>query len=165
MDELFGEYTHKELLFIYAFLETFSVLKAEKLSDTGRTTMMKRPHIRKAIAQAMKDRVERLQISADWVLIQLIKLYEADISEVISVNKKSGKPYYDFNKASPEFMQAIESMDIKHTEWGANIKVKIPGKLELLKIIGKHIDVNAFEERMNLSGNITIVYDKQDAEA
>ncbi len=165
MDELFGEYTHKDLLFIYAYIETFSIYKAAKKADCGASTMLKKEYIRKAIAQAMKDRVDRLQISADWVLLQLIKLYEADMSEVISVNPKSGKPYYDFKKASPEFMQAIESLDIKPTEWGANIKLKIPGKLELLKIIGKHIDVNAFEERMNLSGNVTIVYDKQDAEA
>ena len=165
MNDMFGDFTAKELEFIYVYLETFSLRRAGLRVGCDPSKMIKKERVQKAITQGMKDRVERLQISADWVLLQLIKLYETNISDIITVNPKSGKPHFDFTTADPEFMAAIESMDIKPTEWGTNIKVKIPGKLELLKIIGKHVDVNAFEEKMNLSGNITIVYDKQDEEA
>ena len=163
MTDLFTDYTAQELIFIHAYIETFSLAKAAKAAGCGRKAMMRSTHIQKAIAQAMRDRIERLQIGPDWVLLELVKLYETNLQDVVKVT--NGQPHYDFSNVTPEFMAAVESLDIKPTEGGTHIKLKLPGKLELLKIIGKHVDVNAFEEKMNLSGNITIVYDNQDAEA
>jgi phage terminase small subunit len=160
---ILGDYTTKELLFIYAFIETFSVSEAGKKAGCNYVHMMKKPHVKKAIADAMQDRVERLQISADWVLLELVKLYEANLESIIKL-KYDGKPCFDFRSAAPGLLACFQSLTISPGKFGTNIKVQIPDKLELLKMIGKHINVKAFEDKV-MDNNITIIYDEQDKEA
>jgi len=66
--------------------------------------------------------------------------------------------------APPELLSIIESIQIKPGAYGFDVKITMPTKLEILKQIGKHVNVNAFKEGDMHTQAVVIHLDKQDIE-
>ena len=91
--------------------------------------MLQKPKVAAAIAEAVKARSERAKIDSDWVLQNLRAVYERVTQEVKpSLNSKTGKPLRDENGNCLYTFNA-----------GAALKA--------LELMGKHVGVNAFEEK------------------
>jgi phage terminase small subunit len=97
------------------------------------------PRIKAAIAHAQAERAERTQTDADWVLRQAREVYERVVQQVEpalhpktrrQLKTEDGRPLFTFNAAAA---------------------------LRALEIIGKHVSVQAFEERVSMTADKELV--------
>jgi len=95
--------------------------------------LLQKPEIADAIAAKVAARSERTAIDADYVLRQAVKLHERCMQEVepftdrkgLQIRDKDGNPLFVFNAA---------------------------GAAKALELVGKHVNVSAFRERVEHSG-------------
>lgn len=174
----------KERTFVLAYIKGFNATQAavDALEVKSRTTaatygsqMLKREDIKKAIAEQMEARAEKLKIDSEWVLKELLTLYNLSLGSLVNVGKTridpttgetyTTAPYIDFTKSTPEQLAMLDSIQISRNEWGPNIKITKSQKLRILELIGKHVNVQAFKDKIELDTSITLNFDQQDSEA
>ncbi|MEI9868904.1 terminase small subunit [Enterobacter hormaechei] len=136
------------------------------------SVMMRDERIQKRIAELMDERNKRMRVSADYVLMRLVEIDQMDVLDIL--NDDGGmKPIAEWPKVWRTSLSAMDIATIKTTQASlqkengeADLsvedvehilkKVKWPDKVKNLELIGKHVDVNAFKERLEVSGTVTI---------
>ncbi|HBR7575877.1 TPA: terminase small subunit [Klebsiella pneumoniae] len=123
---------------------------------------MRDARIQKRIAELMEDRNKRLRVSADYVLLRLVEMVQMDVSDILD-DDGGIKPVSQWPKV---WRTSLSAMDINRIRMAGKDgeddiestlqKVKWPDKVKLLELIGKHVDVMAFKERMEVNVNVTI---------
>ena len=124
--------------------------------------MMRDERIQKRIAELMEERNKRLRVSADYVLLRLVEMVQMDVSDILD-DDGGIKPVSQWPKV---WRTSLSAMDINRIRMAGKDgeddiestlqKVKWPDKVKLLELIGKHVDVMAFKERMEVNVNVTI---------
>jgi len=103
--------------------------------------------------------VETLQIDALWVLKRAALLADFNINRFIRV--QGGEAVYDFSTATDDDWYCIQEYVVDNTfvkgECGLipvdKLRLKTYDKLRALELVGKHINVGAFKEKLELSGD------------
>ncbi|MGI1245164.1 terminase small subunit [Raoultella ornithinolytica] len=142
--------TDKQELFAREYLKDLNATQAairagysEKTAkETGYENLTK-PHIQALIVELNKDRMERVQIDADYVLRQAVKLHERCMQEVEPITDRRGEEITD---------------DQGRTIYGFDSK----GAAAALKLVGEHITVQAFKKQIGneLKGSIGLNLNK-----
>ncbi len=92
-----------------------------------------KPVIAAAVAKAKRERSERTEIDAEWVLRQAVELHRRCMQEIRPVrNPKTGKQAYD-------------------DDGNALFTFNAAAANRALEIIGKHVEVAAFRDRLEIS--------------
>lgn len=169
--------TPKQKTFVLEYLKDLNATQAAIRSGYSVKTAYKigaenliKPQIQAAIAKAQNERESKTKIDANWLLTKLSMIASFNINRFIVV--KDGKAYYDFSTATDDDWYCITEYSANMITKGAgdqmyevdSFKLKTADKMKALELIGKHIDVGAFKERVEHSGNvgITIANDEQD---
>jgi len=110
-------------------------------------------HVWDAVQVAKGERIERTKVDADYVLERLVEIDLMDIGDILD---DSGVPLPV--KQWPEtWRRYLSAMDVAEFYEGGGDdrkvagllkKIKWPDKLKNLELIGKHITVQAFKERV-----------------
>lgn len=124
------------------------------------SVMMRDERIQKRIAELMEERNKRLRVSADYVLLRLVEIDQMDVLDILN-DDGTLKPIREWPKI---WRTTLSGFDLSSTIMNMNEdsietilkKIKWPDKVKNLELIGKHIDVNAFKERLEVSGTVTI---------
>jgi phage terminase small subunit len=124
------------------------------------SVMMRDERIQKRIAELMEERNKRLRVSADYVLLRLVEIDQMDVLDILN-DDGSLKPIREWPKI---WRTTLSGFDLSSTIMNMNEdsietilkKIKWPDKVKNLELIGKHVDVNAFKERLEVSGTVTI---------
>ncbi|EAA2729471.1 terminase small subunit [Salmonella enterica subsp. enterica serovar Weltevreden] len=125
------------------------------------SVMMRDERIQKRIAELMEERNKRLRVSADYVLLRLVEIDQMDVIDILN-DDMSIKPVSEWPKVWRQYLTGFELADMfegrgdKKELVGILKKIKWPDKVKNLELIGKHVDVNAFKERLEVSGTVTI---------
>ena len=85
-----------------------------------------------AIAELKEARSERLQIDADWVLRRAVEVYRRVTQEIRPALDRNGQQLYD-DGGSPLY------------------KFDAAAALRALELVGRHVEVGAFEERVSVT--------------
>ncbi|EEB6816137.1 terminase small subunit [Salmonella enterica] len=123
--------------------------------------MMRDERIQKRIAELMEERNKRLRVSADYVLLRLVEIDQMDVIDILN-DDMSIKPVSEWPKVWRQYLTGFELADMFEGRGdekelvGILKKIKWPDKVKNLELIGKHVDVNAFKERLEVSGTVTI---------
>lgn len=133
--------TDKQELFAREYLKDLNATQAairagysEKTAkETGYENLTK-PHLLDFIAELNKERLKRVQIDADYVLRQAVKLHERCMQEVEPITDRRGEEIKD------EHGRTIYGFDSK-------------GAAAALKLVGEHVTVQAF--KVNIKTEIT----------
>ncbi|HED3230646.1 MULTISPECIES: terminase small subunit [Klebsiella] len=131
-----------------------------KTAAVKASVMMRDERIQKRIAELMEERNKRLRVSADYVLLRLVEIDQMDVLDILN-DDGSLKPIRDWPKiwrttlSGFDLSSTIMNMDESSIETILK-KIKWPDKVKNLELIGKHVDVNAFRERLEVSGTVTI---------
>ncbi|MFV8904575.1 terminase small subunit [Serratia fonticola] len=122
--------------------------------------LMKDPDIQARIAELMKHRNKRVKIGADYVLRRLVEIDQMDVLDIL---KDDGglKPISEWPKV---WRTTLSGLDISTTITNFDEttlenmlkKIKWPDKVKNLELIGKHVDVQAFKDRVELNVNVTL---------
>ncbi|HCJ9721745.1 TPA: terminase small subunit [Escherichia coli] len=126
------------------------------------SVMMRDERIQKRIAELMEERNKRLRVSADYVLLRLVEIDHMDVIDILD-DEGGLKPISQWPKVWRTSISAVDinriRMAMKDDEEDIEStlqKIKWPDKVKNLELIGKHVDVNAFKERLEVSGTVTI---------
>lgn len=125
------------------------------------SVMMRDERIQKRIAELMEERNKRLRVSADYVLLRLVETDQMDVIDILN-DDMSIKPVSEWPKVWRQYLTGFELADMFEGRGdekelvGILKKIKWPDKVKNLELIGKHVDVNAFKERLEVSGTVTI---------
>lgn len=98
--------------------------------------------VNEAISILQAERVKRTEIDADWVLQQAKELHLRCMQDIAPVMVREGK----------EMVQAIDEEGRKVFKFNAG------GAAKALELVGKHINIQAFNEKqsMDVSGNVVV---------
>lgn len=124
------------------------------------SNMMRDERIQKRIAELMEERNKRLRVSADYVLMRLVEIDQMDVLDILN-DDGTLKPIREWPKiwrttlSGFDLSSTIMNMDEASIETILK-KIKWPDKVKNLEIIGKHVDVMAFKERLDVNVNVTI---------
>lgn len=99
---------------------------------------MDSPKVQARIAELMKHRNKRVKIDADYVLKQSVKIHERCMQEIDPFTDAKGNHIHD-DKGRPLYV-----FDAK-------------AAIAALGLVGKHVDVQAFKERVEVSGKLDVV--------
>ena len=99
-----------------------------------------KPIIQNRLSQLKANREKRVQINADWVLEQAVKVHSRCMEdrELIMEAVKGQKKYVAKTNEDGEFLYKFDSN----------------GALKALDTIGKHVNIQAFKEKVETETNI-----------
>lgn len=116
--------------------------------------LLKRDDIKRAVIEARAQRSERTKIDADWLLTRLADEAEADVADILGPDG-AVKPV---DQWPPIWRKGlVQGFDIEEVRRDGAVvahvrKVKISDRVKRLELIGRHIDVGAFRDRVEHTG-------------
>lgn len=117
--------------------------------------------IQNAIQDALKERSERVQIDADYVLKRLVEIDQMDVADIMD-SDGNVLPLKDWPKIWRQYISNMESIQLSDGE-GWLKKIKWPDKVKNLELLGKHITVGAFKDKVEHSGKVELSAISDDA--
>ena len=111
-----------------------------------------------ALLEQLEARTMRTQIDADWVLLQLAEMFQADVADIIDPNTNTYKAVHQW---PPVWRRMVAGLDVteRFGRDGESVtlsKIKWIDRLRALDMIGKHVDVRAFQERVEVATDETL---------
>lgn len=115
--------------------------------------------VQAAIAKAMAERMQRVQVDADFVLRELLAIARLDLAEVYD-EAGNLKPIHDMPPHARKAIAGIEAVE----EWsgkgkdrsfvGYTKKLKLWDKTKALEMLGRHLAL--FTDRLDVNMNIDL---------
>lgn len=121
--------------------------KPSKNPETSASEILGYPNVIRFINSVKEVNAERAQMNAEYVLNRLREIDELDIIDILEDDLSSFKKLSEWPKA---WRTSISGIDIKRmfTEDIETVidKIKWPDKLKNLELIGKHVNVRAWDK-------------------
>lgn len=142
--------------YIVDFIGSQAAIRAgysAKTAEVQASKLLRNPNVSGAVADAIESRTKRTQIDADWVLKQAAEAFTCDLSRLYD-ERGDLRPVHEWPK---EIMPIIGGVEIEalyegsgkeRVQIGRVKKLKLTERLKLLETIGKHVNVQAFRERV-----------------
>lgn len=117
--------------------------------------LMQIPEISSAIEKAMAERNERLKVDADYVLRRLTEIDQLDVIDILN-DDLTLKPLSEWPKAWRLSLSGMDITEIGRATQDADAavaflkKIKWPDKVRNLELLGKHVNVNAFKDQVEV---------------
>jgi len=132
------------------------------VKTAGRTASenLSKPDIQGRIIELKNKRSERTEINADYVLQRHREIDELDIVEIIKSDMSGFRPLGEWPKAWRISISAIDISELfdyqdgKKELAGLIKKIKWPDKVKNLELLGKHVDVQAYKEKIDLDADL-----------
>ena len=115
--------------------------------------LLDNPDVKNRIGELMDERNEVLNINSDYVLRRLEEIDKLDIADILD-GEGNVLPVSDWPQAWRTSVGAIEVTQVRTAGETTSClkKVKLPDKLRNLELLGKHTDVSAFGNRVEITG-------------
>lgn len=122
-----------------------------KTSNRIAYQLLSRLDIQSRIAELIQKRKESVSIDADYVLKRLIEIDSLDIIEIVTDAMDGFRPISEWPE---KWRKSVSGIDIHTLISGGSDepieklvrKIKWPDKVKNLELIGKHIDVRAWDK-------------------
>ena len=118
--------------------------------------LMQMPEVAEAIKAAMGDRNKRLKVDADYVLQRLTEIDQMDFIDIME-DDGSLKPVRNWPKVWRQYLSGFDLAEMFEGQGkdrdmvGILKKIKWPDKVRNLELLGKHVNVNAFKEQVEVN--------------
>ena len=122
--------------------------------------LCRKPNIAARIAELMAERCERTAVDADYVLNRLVDIDQMDVLDIMN-DDGSLKPLTSWTKIWRSFISGMEVSELYDGSGDQKIlagvmkKIKWPDKVKNLELIGRHVNVQAFRDKVEHSGHLT----------
>ncbi|PRD42068.1 terminase small subunit [Phyllobacterium phragmitis] len=170
-----GNLTARRRLFAHEYLIDLNGTKAairagfsEKRASVEAAELLKDPQVAALIEQLKAERIKRVEADSDMVLRDLLEYRDADIRQIYNENDTL-KPIHEW----PAFFTRLGVVSIKTREEFQTVdderelvgyvkEVKWENKTRIIELIGKHITVNAFRDKVehDVSDPLKKLYDE-----
>lgn len=139
--------------YIKSLNATDAAIKAgysEKTARSQGSRLLTNVDIQEAIQKAKIERQERANIDADYVLKRLVEIDQMDVLDIMDDQMKI-KPVNEWPKVWRQYVVNLENLELSDGE-GCYKKIKWPDKVKNLELLGKHVSVGAFKDKIEHSG-------------
>ncbi|MCJ0927912.1 terminase small subunit [Acinetobacter lwoffii] len=109
-----------------------------------------KPNIQNAIQEAQARRQEQTQIDAAYVLKRLVEIDQMDVLDIMDDQMKI-RPVNEWPKVWRQYVVNLENLELSDGE-GYFKKIKWPDKTKNLELLGKHVSVGAFKDKIEHTG-------------
>ncbi|WP_151789859.1 MULTISPECIES: terminase small subunit [Acinetobacter calcoaceticus/baumannii complex] len=147
---------HEE--FCHEYLKTLSAQEAGKATGyknrQNAWEVLQRDDVQERIAYLNGQRLKRVDVNADYVLKRLVEIDQMDVLDIMDDNY-AFKPISEWPPVWRQYINNVESVELAEGA-GWLKKIKWPDKVKNLELLGKHVDVGAFKDKVEHSGTIEI---------
>ncbi|EON3357868.1 terminase small subunit [Yersinia enterocolitica] len=154
--------TPKQELFCREYLKDLNATQAairagysEKTAQVQSSRLLSNVMVQECIAGLKGDRCEEVGIDAAYVLRRLVEIDQMDVLDILLPNGEL-KPIKDWPKTWRTTLSGIDVTEMAGDAPGFLKKIKWPDKVKNLELLGKHVDVQAFKERTEISGILSL---------
>lgn len=145
--------TNKQRAFVREYLTDLNATQAavragysEKTARAVGHENLTKPHIATEIQEAMHERAERTNITADRVLRELAKLAFSNLLDFFRLTCE-GEPAVDLSNVTPEQAAALTELTVEDFKDGRGdeardvrrVKIKMADKRQALELLGRHL--------------------------
>ena len=104
------------------------------------------------IAQLRINVIQRAEIDASYVLRRLVEIDEMDVADILNADC-SLLPISEWPKVWRQYLSGMDILEIGSSDnpIGVLKKIKWPDKLKNLELLGKHLQVGAFVEKVDVT--------------
>ena len=149
--------TPKQQRFVEEYLIDLNATQAairagysEKTAKEIGSENLTKPNIAKAIQEAQSKRTEEAKIDSAYVLKRLVEIDQMDVLDIMD-DDGNVKPLRDWPKIWRQYISNIETISVDDGE-GWLKKIKWPDKVKNLELLGKHVSVGAFKDKIEHTG-------------
>ncbi len=153
--------TDKQQRFVDEYLIDLNATQAairagysEKTAKEIGSENLTKPNIAKAIQEAQNKRTEQTQIDAAYVLKRLVEIDQMDVLDIMDDQMKI-RPVNEWPKVWRQYVVNLENLELSDGE-GCFKKIKWPDKVKNLELLGRHVSVGAFKDKVEHSGKLEI---------
>ncbi|EPL9570915.1 terminase small subunit [Providencia rettgeri] len=160
--------TDKQEIFCREYLIDLNATQAairagysEKTANRTASENLSKPDIQLRISELLKKRSDRLQIDADYVLNRLVEIDQMDVLDILH-DDGGIKPIHEWPKvwrtslSGMDLAEMFESKDGERDLVGVMKKIKWPDKVKNIELLGKHVKVQAFKDKVEHSGGLSV---------
>ncbi|MGE4334978.1 MAG: terminase small subunit [Pigmentiphaga sp.] len=158
--------TPKQLRFVEEYLVDLNATQAAIRAGYSKRTAgqigdenLKKPQIAAAIQAAQAERSQATKIDAEYVLNRLGEIDKMDALDILA-DDGSIKPIRDWPKIWRQMISGLDVMEIATGDEEKRLavvkKIKWPDKIKNLEMIGRHVGVQAFKDKLEHSGTVGI---------
>lgn len=121
-----------------------------------------------ALTAAKMARSEKTTIDAAYVLSRLAEIDRMDVLDIMR-DDMSLKPVSEWPKVWRQYLSGVDVAEIYEGSGDDRVmtgllkKIKWPDKVKNLELLGKHVDVQAFKDRIEHTGEMTFNVLPEDA--
>jgi len=157
--------TPKQAAFVREYLIDLNAAAAARRAGYSERTArqmgdenLSKPDIAAAIAAAQAERAERTKVDSDWVLKRLADEADADLADIYD-EIGNLKPIHQWPLIWRQgLVQGVETVTERvgedadgNPEYAQVKKVKLSDRIKRVDLIGKHVDVQAFKEKVDVT--------------
>ena len=122
---------------------------SEKTANRIASRLLSRVDIQARIAELRSVRIDEVRIDANYVLKRLIEIDEMDVADILD----DGGDFLPIRSWPKVWRTTLSGLDIAIINSGDTEtilkKIKWPDKVKNLELLGKHIGVGAFTEKVD----------------
>ena len=156
--------TPKQQAFVNEYLIDLNATQAairagysERGAEVQGHRLLSNANVAHAIAEAQAKREQRTQINADYVLARLAEIDALDVIDILN-DDMSFKPISQWPQAWRRYLSGFDIAEMfegrgeEREMVGLLKKIKWPDKVKNLELLGKHVTVGAFRDKVEVSG-------------
>ena len=137
-----------------AYIRAGYAVKNDETASVMASRLLGNDKVQTTIQEALKARQERTKIDADYVLKRLVEIDQMDVLDIMD-DDGNVKPLRDWPKIWRQYISNIETISMDDGE-GWLKKIKWPDKVKNLELLGRHVSVGAFKDKVEHSGKLEI---------
>lgn len=156
----------KQQLFVEEYLKDLNATQAairagysERTAHSQGPRLLEVVEVQAAIRAAQAERSQVTKIDAAYVLNRLGEIDQMDALDILD-QEGSVKPIREWPKVWRQMISGMDVMEIaigdSEKRMAVVKKIKWPDKIRNLELIGRHVGVQAFKDKVEHSGNIGI---------
>lgn len=142
---------------------------AKNSANEQASQLLAKLNIREAVDEATEEISKSTKIDAEFIRTRLAEMINADPCDIINEETGAYKRIHDWPIEWRRMLSAADVRELfeanaqgKQEKIGEIVKFKFIDKLKAYELLGKHVGVNAFSDKLKIEGTIGINIDDQD---
>lgn len=156
------ELTPKQARFVEEYLKDLNATQAYKragytakgnAAEVNAARLLSNAKVQRFIQERMQERSQQTQIDTNYVLNRLVEIDQMDVLDILE-DDGSLKPVREWPQAWRRYLSGMDVAEMFEGQGderkviGVLKKIKWPDKLKNLDLLGRHVDVQAWKERV-----------------
>lgn len=139
---------------------------SEKTARNQASRLLTNEDVKKRVEELTLERAEETKIDAAYVLKRLHEIDQLDVLDILTEDMRSFKPLNEWSKTWRTSISGIDMSDIfevidgQREMVGVLKKIKWPDKTKNLELLGKHVGIGAFSDKLKVDTD-TITFNMQ----